>query len=73
MIDAGSMSGTHKGEFYGVAPTGKKVTMEGVTIHQIEDGKILDSTINWDTLGLMRQLGAVPAMKQTAAGGSHGT
>jgi steroid delta-isomerase-like uncharacterized protein len=67
------LSGTHRGEFYGVAPTNNKVSVEGITIHQIENGKILDSLASWDRLGLMRQLEALPHRKQSVAGGSHGT
>jgi len=67
------ISGTHKGEFLDIPATGRKVSMEGITIHHIADGKILDSSAKWDGLSLMRQLGDVPALRQTvAAGGSHG-
>jgi steroid delta-isomerase-like uncharacterized protein len=52
-------TGTHKGELMGVAPTGKGTTVTGVTIDKIKDGKIVESWNNWDTLGLMRQLGVV--------------
>lgn len=67
------LSGTHQGDFYGVAATNKKVSVEGITIHQIENGKILDSYASWDRLGLMRQLEAVPHRKQSVVGGPHGT
>jgi hypothetical protein len=56
-----SISGTHKGEFWGVRPTNKKISMDGITIHHIANGKIIDSYISFDALGLMRQLGVVPA------------
>jgi steroid delta-isomerase-like uncharacterized protein len=56
-----TISGTHKGEFRGVSPTGKKVSIEGITINHIADGKIMDSYVSWDTLGLMQQLGVAPA------------
>jgi steroid delta-isomerase-like uncharacterized protein len=55
-------TGTHKGELMGIAPTGKGTTVTGVTIDKIKDGKIVESWNNWDTLGLMRQLGVVPEM-----------
>lgn len=54
--------GTHKGELMGIAPTGKESTVTGLTIDKIKDGKIVESWNNWDTLGMMRQLGAVPAL-----------
>lgn len=67
------ISGTHEGEFNGIPPTKNKVTVEGITIHQIANGKILDSYISWDALGLMRQLGEAPRLKRvTVAGDSHG-
>jgi len=53
-----TISGTHKGEFMGVAPTGKKVSVDGVTINHLGNGKIMDSYVNWDALGLLRQIGA---------------
>jgi steroid delta-isomerase-like uncharacterized protein len=52
-----TFSGTHRGEFLGIAPTNKKVSVAGITVHQIADGKILDSYAAWDALGLVRQLG----------------
>jgi steroid delta-isomerase-like uncharacterized protein len=68
-----TISGTHKGEFMGIAPTGKKISVEGITINHIGHGKILDSHVSWDALGLLRQLGHAPALGKTiAAGGSHG-
>ena len=50
---------THKGEFLGVAPTGKKVTITGTSIQRIVDGKIVEGWDNWDQLGLLVQIGAV--------------
>jgi len=50
---------THKGEFLGFAPTGKKATVTGTTILRIIDGKIIEGWDNWDQLGLLVQIGAV--------------
>lgn len=58
------ISGTHKGEFWGIPPTGKTMSLEGITIHDIANGKIMDSDISWDALGLLQQLGVVPALGQ---------
>lgn len=52
---------THKGEFLGVAPTGKKVTITGTSMQRIADGKIVEGWDNWDQLGLLVQIGAIPA------------
>lgn len=57
-----SVSGTHKGEFMGVAATNKKISVDGITINHVANGKIMDSYISWDALGLLRQIGAVPAL-----------
>ena len=68
-----TISGTHKGEFMGIPATGRKVSVEGITIHLITNGKILDSYARWDALGLIRQLGqASPLTKTTMVGGSRG-
>lgn len=57
-----NISGTHKGEFRGVAPTGRKVSVDGITISQLAEGKIMDSYVSLDLWSMMQQLGAIPAM-----------
>ena len=52
---------THKGEFLGIAPTGKKATITGTSTQRISGGKIVEGWDNWDQLGLLVQIGAVPA------------
>ena len=52
--------GTHTGEFMGVAPTGRPVTVTGVSIYRIKDNKIVEEWFHQDLLGLMQQLGAAP-------------
>jgi predicted ester cyclase len=52
--------GTHLGEFMGVAPTGKWVEFIDNTIDRVVDGKIVESWVEVDLLGVLRQLGAVP-------------
>jgi steroid delta-isomerase-like uncharacterized protein len=56
-------TGTHQGEFMGIAPTGKRVTITGISIHRIASGKIVEEWQEWDSLGLMQQLGVVPSFK----------
>src|SRR5215210_5252608 len=58
--------GTHQGELMGIAPTGNEVAITGITIHRIEEGKIVEEWENWDALGLMQQIGAVPSPEQQA-------
>jgi steroid delta-isomerase-like uncharacterized protein len=55
-----SCKGTHKGELNGIPPTGKQFTISGVTIAHFENGKMVEGWVNWDTFGLMQQLGLVP-------------
>jgi steroid delta-isomerase-like uncharacterized protein len=67
-----TITGTHLGELMGVAATHQKVAFSGITINQIADGKILESTVIWDGLGLLKQMGiSLPVqleMMVTAAG-----
>ena len=53
-------SGTHRGIFAGIPATGRSVTVPGVVIDRLSGGKMADSRILMDTLGLMQQLGVVP-------------
>jgi steroid delta-isomerase-like uncharacterized protein len=52
--------GTHRGELTGLAPTGGRVTVTGISIDQWKDGKIVETWVEWDNLGLARQIGAAP-------------
>jgi steroid delta-isomerase-like uncharacterized protein len=54
-------SGTHKGELMGIAPTGKPISVEAISVFRIADGKIAEEWTVWDALGLLQQVGAVPA------------
>jgi steroid delta-isomerase-like uncharacterized protein len=53
--------GTQDGDLAGLPASGRSSTVTGITIDRIEGGKIVESWGNWDTLGMMQQLGAVPA------------
>ena len=53
-------TGTHRGEFLGIPATGRPVRVWGVVIDQLVDGRIKDTRIIMDTLGLMGQLGVLP-------------
>ena len=53
--------GTHQGELMGIAPTEKEVTITGITINRISGGKIEEEWNNFDQLGMLQQLGVVPA------------
>ena len=53
--------GTQTGELMGVPPTGKKMTVRGITIFQIANGKIHREWTEYDRLGIVRQLGLLPS------------
>lgn len=52
---------THRGDFMGVSPTEKEVSISGITILRILGGKIVERSQSADLMGLMQQLGAIPA------------
>ncbi len=54
-------SGTHQGEFFGVGATGEWITMSGIMVDRLEEGKMVEEWPEYDLLGVMQQLGAVPA------------
>ena len=56
-----TVSGTHQGEFFGVPPTGKRISMTGVSIDRFEGGKMVEEWPEYDLLGVMQQIEAVPA------------
>jgi steroid delta-isomerase-like uncharacterized protein len=56
--------GTHRGAFQGIPPTGRQVTLTGISIWRVEGIQIVESWHELDTLGLLQQLGALPAPGQ---------
>ena len=54
--------GTHKGEFMGIAPTGKQIAFTAMFIARVSDGEFVEGWVEVDLLGLMQQLGAVPPL-----------
>jgi steroid delta-isomerase-like uncharacterized protein len=56
-----SFHGTHQGELAGIPGTGKEITLAGVAIYQVDNGKVVEFWNFPDELTLMRQLGVVPA------------
>lgn len=55
-----NMSGTNSGDFDGMAPTNKKVTATGVLISKYLNGKLVEDWDQFDTYGMMQQLGVIP-------------
>jgi steroid delta-isomerase-like uncharacterized protein len=62
--------GTHKGDFLNVSPTGRTIKTTGILISHVKNGKLADSFMNWDALGVLRQIGAVQGTAQTRGGGT---
>lgn len=59
--------GTHEGEFMGLAPSGKRVTMAGIDILRVVEGRIAELWGQEDMLGMMQQLGAISLLKESAS------
>lgn len=56
-----TLEGTHTGNGLGVPPTGRAVRIQGIVITRIQDGQLVEGWNSYDQLGLLRQLGALPA------------
>jgi steroid delta-isomerase-like uncharacterized protein len=54
------LRGTHRGEYLGIAPTGKPVAVMGMVVLRIAQGKFQEGWLMMDNLGLLQQLGMVP-------------
>jgi steroid delta-isomerase-like uncharacterized protein len=61
MVIRQTWSGTQKGEFMGIPPSGKKVSIEVIDIVRMVDGKFVEHWGLLDNMGLMQQIGAIPA------------
>lgn len=55
-----TFSGTHRGNFLDVPPTGKRVNIEAAGVFRVVDGKVTDNWVNFDAMTLMQQLGLAP-------------
>jgi len=58
-----TVTGTHRGEMMGLAPTHKRVQTNGIEVFRLEDGKLAEHWATVDALGMLRQLGMVPVPK----------
>jgi steroid delta-isomerase-like uncharacterized protein len=61
-----TLRGTHAGPFLGIPPTGRAVTAAGIAIDRLVGGKVAESWVVLDALGLLRQLGASPVVRRPA-------
>jgi len=55
-----TMTGTHRGTFFGVPPTGKPIRVKAINIYHFLNGQIVEEYGQPDLLGLMQQIGALP-------------
>lgn len=53
---------THSGDFAGVKADGRRITFDGMVLYRMEDGLIAETWLHIDQLGLLSQIGAVPAL-----------
>jgi steroid delta-isomerase-like uncharacterized protein len=60
--------GRHTGEIMGIPPTGKDVVVEGITVSRLEGGRIVEEWTNWNTLGMLQQIGAIPTVAPAQTG-----
>lgn len=52
--------GTHTGEFMGIPPTGKQITISGVNTYRIASGKVVEEWSDFDRLDMLQQIGVIP-------------
>jgi steroid delta-isomerase-like uncharacterized protein len=59
-----TVRGTHQGEVFGIPPTGKPFEISGTSIWEVKHGLLIQEWVNWDSLGLLRQLGVMEAPRE---------
>lgn len=62
----GTWTGTHQGEFMGIPPTGRSVSVSYIDIWHSEGGMFTENWVQMDILGLMQQLGVAPTPEATS-------
>jgi steroid delta-isomerase-like uncharacterized protein len=55
-----TLTGTHRGPFLGIEPTGRTIRVRGMSLDHLQDGVLVSGFDGWDNLGLRQQLGAIP-------------
>ena len=55
------VTGTHTASLFGIPATGKSMDISGISILRLVDGKIAEDWVSEDTIGLMKQIGVIPA------------
>ena len=62
-----SLRGTHQAAFQGIPPTGKPVKVSAIATFRVQNGKVAETWLNADLLGMLQQLGALPSPDSAAA------
>ena len=62
-----TFTGTHAGQFMGVAPSGRRITADGMLVSRCADGRVTEELELMDELSILRQMGAVMALGQVPA------
>jgi len=72
VVQRWSGHGSHQGELMGLPPSGKRISVAGITISRFEGGKVAEEWELYDMMGMMQQLGALPSSteQQEAAVGT---
>lgn len=60
--------GTHQGELMGIPPTGNQVTITGIELDRVVDGKLRETRVIYDAMSMMQQLGVIPQPGEPPAG-----
>ena len=61
VMTRGYITGTHNGNFMGIPGSGKQIRIDYIDIWKIQDGKAIENWVQMDAMGMMQQLGAMPA------------
>jgi predicted ester cyclase len=59
------MTGTHQKAFLGIEPTGKRLSVDGISFDRYRNGKLVESFSQWDTLKFLQGLGVIPEISLT--------
>ncbi len=51
---------THRGAFHGIPPTGRRITVSGINMYTVEEGRVKREWEQTDSLGILHQVGALP-------------
>lgn len=54
-----TLTGTHEGNFMGIPPTGRRISVNEIHVYRLRDGKAIEHRVGRDDLGAMRQLGVI--------------